>query len=408
MAETANEDANVEEYKALTSILHSFFNFHQWEYEQLIKPKRIKLASLNEEEKSLLSWYPRHISDLEMAIGINEQFCQNMVLLMAPFWGVPADPSKWAPTQYSNYDKVRSTLLQLMREWSDQGIQERDVAYRKLFGELCERFPDINTRKDVKVLVPGCGLGRIIFELVKLGFWCQGNEFSYHMLVTSNYILNHCAISNSNTIFPFIHRASHVQRRLNQLAPVTIPDISTVAIQEVAEKHPEIPFGELMSMTAGSFVDLYGPEDISYSDIYTGDPMASQFRSSNKNSFDVVITCFFIDTASNIIEYLKTIRHCLKQDGLWINFGPLLWHHENDSSTHIIKKKFSKDAPVSECLSVPQGLELSRDDLIYLVKKMGFVYEKYESNIKSTYCTDPRALGYFMYDCEYWVCRNKL
>ena len=44
--------------------------------------------------------------------------------------------------------------------------------------------------EDVRVLVPGAGLGRLAFEIARLGYSCQGNEFSYFMLITSNFILN--------------------------------------------------------------------------------------------------------------------------------------------------------------------------------------------------------------------------
>lgn len=42
-----------------------------------------------------------------------------------------------------------------------------------------------------RVLVPGCGLSRLLFEVVKRGYGGQGNEFSYQMLLVSNYMLNH-------------------------------------------------------------------------------------------------------------------------------------------------------------------------------------------------------------------------
>ena len=42
----------------------------------------------------------------------------------------------------------------------------------------------------VKVLVPGAGLGRLVFEFAKEGYTAQGNEFSYFMLLISNYLLN--------------------------------------------------------------------------------------------------------------------------------------------------------------------------------------------------------------------------
>ena len=43
---------------------------------------------------------------------------------------------------------------------------------------------------EIKVLVPGAGLGRLAFEIAVLGFKAQGNEFSLHMLMVSNFILN--------------------------------------------------------------------------------------------------------------------------------------------------------------------------------------------------------------------------
>jgi carnosine N-methyltransferase len=40
-----------------------------------------------------------------------------------------------------------------------------------------------------------------------------------------------------------------------------------------------------------------------------------------------VVTCFFIDTAHNIVEYLQTIYKMLKKGGVWVNLGPLLYHY---------------------------------------------------------------------------------
>lgn len=39
--------------------------------------------------------------------------------------------------------------------------------------------------------MPGTGLSRLLMEVVKRGYGGQGNEFSYQMLLVSNYMLNH-------------------------------------------------------------------------------------------------------------------------------------------------------------------------------------------------------------------------
>ena len=49
----------------------------------------------------------------------------------------------------------------------------------------------------------------------------------------------------------------------------------------------------LLSMCAGDFVEVYSAPD-------------------QANSFDCVATCFFIDTAHNILEYMDIIHHILK------------------------------------------------------------------------------------------------
>lgn len=40
------------------------------------------------------------------------------------------------------------------------------------------------------MLVPGAGLGRLTYEIAHRGFFCEGNEFSYFMLIGANFILN--------------------------------------------------------------------------------------------------------------------------------------------------------------------------------------------------------------------------
>jgi len=52
-------------------------------------------------------------------------------------------------------------------------------------------------------------------------------------------------------------------------------------------------------MAAGDFLEIYKTPD----------------------SWDCVVTCFYIDTAKNVFEYLETIWNILKPGGIWINNG---------------------------------------------------------------------------------------
>ena len=41
------------------------------------------------------------------------------------------------------------------------------------------------------------------------------------------------------------------------------------------------------------------------------------------DSWDCVVTCYFIDTAHNVIAYIENISKILKPGGYWINLGKL-------------------------------------------------------------------------------------
>jgi carnosine N-methyltransferase len=93
----------------------------------------------------------------------------------------------------SNYvSKIRSTLKQFVREWSKEGQKERDCAFIPLKTEVLKYFPNPikENGNPIKILFPGCGLGRILVEFASSGFEVQGNEFSYFMLIPAMFILN--------------------------------------------------------------------------------------------------------------------------------------------------------------------------------------------------------------------------
>ena len=56
------------------------------------------------------------------------------------------------------------------------------------------------------VLIPGAGLGRLAYEIARIGYTSQGNEFSMHMLFGSNFILNWY-------IHPLIHTVRYHSRK---------------------------------------------------------------------------------------------------------------------------------------------------------------------------------------------------
>ncbi|KAG7660992.1 uncharacterized protein J8A68_005512 [[Candida] subhashii] len=146
---------DIEEYKALTSTLSSFYNFHKYQTEQIIKPRLLKQQALTPQEAQLVPWYTKHIENLKECIILNTNFLETLAISVANAWSVPSDPQSWEPATERDYDVVATTLLQLMREWSDEGQKEREVCYGKILDELESIYPDKLQRQNIKILNPG-------------------------------------------------------------------------------------------------------------------------------------------------------------------------------------------------------------------------------------------------------------
>ncbi len=87
-------------------------------------------------------------------------------------------------------------------------------------------------RSEIKVLVPGAGLGRLAFDIARSGFECQGNEFSLFMLFTSNFVLNKCKTENTFKIYPYIHNFCNNVSDSDQMKSITFPDINPNSLPE--------------------------------------------------------------------------------------------------------------------------------------------------------------------------------
>ncbi len=64
--------------------------------------------------------------------------------------------------------------------------------------------------------------------------------------------------------------------------------------------------------------------------------------------FDVVMTCFFIDTAHNVFDYVEKIASIVPEGGHWINLGPLLWHFASSSLEHSVEPTWDDIRPAIE------------------------------------------------------------
>jgi carnosine N-methyltransferase len=355
-----------EEFNHLKNIVSSFFNY---QVDSLRDVSRIErdFSSIPLKYKERMSFnYQTRIEKLKSAIWENYKFLLDIAepykemfksfksstgeILIEPLFVKP-----------KNIIKLRSTLKLFIRDWSKEGLFERKKTYEPILTELKEYFSNKSEKdfeKGIHILNPGAGLGRLMYEIAKLGFKSQGNEFSYHMLLSSNYILNNSTKENEFFIQPLIHSFSNLINEEIPFKKIYIPD------ECLSDNLIKSKYGE-MSMVAGEFIRVY---------------------KKNVNFWDGIVTCFFLDTANNVIEYIETISEIIKTNGIWINIGPLLYHYtemENEIS-----------------------IELSWDEIKKIIIGYGFEIKK-EEYIKTTYSSYEESLMQTVYNCIFFVAIKK-
>uniref|UniRef100_A0AAQ5XV83 Carnosine N-methyltransferase n=1 Tax=Amphiprion ocellaris TaxID=80972 RepID=A0AAQ5XV83_AMPOC len=339
-------------------IIHAFRSYRVHVQEQVKRAER-QFRSLSQRHQNLLPGVLSNLTRISQCADHNQEVLQaiihNSLHMFENMEYGERDPRKVRPSSTFDMDKLKSTIKQFVRDWSEAGRAERDSCYKPIIQEIQRLFPsDQYDVSKVSVLVPGAGLGRLAWELARLGYTCQGNEWSFFMLFSSNFVLNRCEKVNALTLYPWIHQFSNNKKSSDQTRPIRFPDVNPQSL----------PLTSDFSMVAGDFVEVY----------------------SDPESWDCVATCFFIDTAHNVIEYVETIWKILKPGGVWINLGPLLYHFEN----------------IANELSI----ELSYEDIRAAMVKLGFDIEVEKESVQTTYTENDRSMLRYVYDCVFFVARK--
>ncbi|KAG8975335.1 hypothetical protein FRC05_005894 [Tulasnella sp. 425] len=235
---------------------------------------------------------------------------------------------KEKPTDF-DMDKLRSTMKQFVRDWSEQGKTERDLCYKPMMDALLDHFSDIPQDERTEQI-------------------------------------------NQHTLYPFIHSFSNVKSSSSITSPVSIPDVQP----------SDLPQPSDFSLVAGDFIEIYGVTD---EDVRSG--KVTDGKSSQEGQWNAVLTCFFIDTAKDIVEYLRIIHQVLVPGGIWVNLGPLLWHYENNTTGDV-------------------SIEASLDEVKELAKAIGFEISQ-EKTIPTTYTGVLDGMLRYEYQTEFWVATKK-
>lgn len=271
----------------------------------------------------------------------------------------------------SDFSKVRSTLHSCVRDWAEEGAAERAQCYGPLLDELVHHVP-LEPRR--RVLVPGAGLSRLVLEVAALGYGAQGNEFSYHMLLTSNYLLNSGLSACGAAIYPYVDQPSNCRTAMDRVRAVRIPDVSPSDLLGTTPLD--------FSMAAGEFLEVYRQQE---------------------NEWDALLSCFFLDTAPVALEYIDAIYRLLKPGSPWINLGPLLYHWVPSSSADVAATVDADGRQMPDFDDrFGQSLEFSWEELRHAIQERGFVIIKEEWR-HCTYTANIRSMMKTNYDCIFFT-----
>lgn len=368
-AQKDQERMELEERQALGKIVFAMQQYRseaEWEVSRWERNH----SQLSDEHRALLPHQPAKFAAARNCIHNNHLFIKSLLDMYHEGEAVPEHLSAANSAAHEHArrhkhvhpgdtEKVRYVFKNLMRDWSQDGAPERTQSYGRICQEAQKQLAGRNPDDPAKILVPGAGLGRLCLELTNQGFEVQGNEFSYYMLLTSSFILNNTGRAEQWTVFPWMHSNCNQKSIADQLRGVTIPDVHPATL---------VQRPGLLSMCAGDFVEVYSAQD-------------------QAASFDCVATCFFLDTAHNILQYMQIIRHILKDGGCWINLGPLLFHWA-DAHTYLPEEELS--------------IELSLEEVEAAAKQLGFKTIKREM-VSAAYMTNLRSMLKSTYNCVFWT-----
>ena len=333
--------------------------------------------------------YLQTLERVDEAIDNNAIIAEAILRCGLRDFGLSSEPEKGTSLEWhgkstgGDVSKAHSTIRQLYRDWSLEGKREREIAFEAVFKDLDNFAVNIPGRSQIRILVPGAGLGRLVFDLCLRGYSAEGNEISYHQLLTSSWVLNNVEAGQRFALYPFVTQFTNNRSRTHQLHKVEIPDVHPgAAISQAIQNGHRV--GE-MNMTASDFLVLYN-------------------NPSYSNSFDVVTTVFFIDTAPNLIRYIETIRNCLCTGGIWVNIGPLLWHFDDRAPANLTEDHTHGSQKDLEGIAEPGSFEPTDEEVLLLIQRYGFRVEKHEMlEQRIGYIQDPESMLQNLYQASHWV-----
>ena len=262
----------------------------------------------------------------------------------------PEDRGRHArPAQQSTTENL---FKQFFREWSVEGAKERKECFQPAL-DMCQKYLPPTPGNKYKVLAPGAGLGRLSWDLATMGYSeVSACECNHEMLLCMQYMLGSTFAPGSFDVYPFASVTSDL-RDNTQTFKASVPDVQIT-------------------------------EEIRKRVIISPDDFVSHCESlpTREGTYDLLVTCFFIDTAFNILDYIEVATDAIRPGGLWINIGPVHWVQSSYDSLH-----------------------LTIEEIEGAMTTAGFTFLEKKDLFNNNYCTPPNTFSPMIYNCRLWVAR---
>ncbi len=259
----------------------------------------------------------------------------------------PYKPSQRIDAQHDDdeapYDSASHILTHLVRDWTASGDTIRKDTHAWILDQLLRLHANFNSaEKDIEqdpshgvrqrsispVLVPGAGLARLAFDIAfARAESCETNNLQCYPFAVE-------AVDNSIVMAAAAYQVLHYTYSIGQERDHYLEVFPFVADPLSNEVHSQQRwkselFPENVVSRQLQHLDMQQSSNRPNLSYMIGD-FVSVYASPNRHAmFGSIATCFFIDTATNIYEYIMTIRNLLRVGGVWINVGPLQWHRNS-------------------------------------------------------------------------------
>jgi len=291
--------------------------------------------------------FPKKFMTMRQCISQNEAFLKRIA--SHPLF--PGESS--TPAEFYTHN-VRSVLQQCVRDWADEGDKDRKACYGPILDSIEALYQEKEARKDVHVLDPGCSLGRLVYELVRLGFTAEGSEISNLKFLCSDVITNKLS-KDECTLYPWVDQVTNQWSFENQSRGINIPNIDA---RQLVKDNPR------WKISQGDFREIF----------------------KEPKKFDVIVSCFFLDTALNVMDYLKVITYLLKPGGYLISMGPLIYGRVNTNNS--------------------ASVELTYEELKSVLPGFGLEMIKEKRGLEAAYIEDRHSMLKMRYNCAHFICQK--